>query len=223
MDSMREISKEQVLAALQNRHATKVFDSTRLISDLDVQYILEAGRLSPSSIGLEPWKFVVVQNHELRNKLKKVSPGAQGQLDNASHFVIILARTNVQYNSPYVLDHMRQVQQMPEEVVQFISGALKDVQQVRGLLDDERLLYEWSAKQSYIALGNMMTAAALIGIDSCPIEGFDYAEVDRILADKDLLENGNFQSAVMMALGYRQEEPKRAKTRSDMENIVVWH
>lgn len=223
MDSMREISKEQVLAALQNRHATKVFDSTRLISDLDVQYILEAGRLSPSSIGLEPWKFVVVQNHELRNKLKKVSPGAQGQLDNASHFVIILARTNVQYNSPYVLDHMRQVQQMPEEVVQFISGALKDVQQVRGLLDDERLLYEWSAKQSYIALGNMMTAAALIGIDSCPIEGFDYTEVDRILADKDLLENGNFQSAVMMALGYRQEEPKRAKTRSDMEKIVVWH
>lgn len=66
-----------------------------------------------------------------------------------------------------------------------------------------------------------MTAAALIGIDSCPIEGFEYAEVDRILADKDLLENGNFQSAVMMAIGYRQEEPKRAKTRSDMEKIVA--
>ncbi|GGF98574.1 putative NAD(P)H nitroreductase YfkO [Paenibacillus albidus] len=222
MDTMREISKEQVLAALQNRHATKVFDSARLISDLDAQYILEAGRLSPSSIGLEPWKFVVVQNRQLRNKLKHLALGAQGQLDTASHFVIILARTNVQYNSPYVLDHMRQVQQMPEEVVQYISGALKDVQQVRGLLDDERLLYEWSAKQAYIALGNMMTAAALIGIDSCPIEGFDYAEVDRILADEGLLENGNFQSAVMMALGYRQEEPKRAKTRSDMEKLVAW-
>lgn len=222
MDTMREVSKEQVLAALQDRHATKVFDSARLISDLDARYILEAGRLSPSSIGLEPWKFVVVQNRQLRNKLKPLSPGAQGQLDTASHFVIILARTNVQYNSPYVLDHMRQVQQMPEEVVQYISGALKDIQQVRGLLDDERLLYEWSAKQAYIALGNMMTAAALIGIDSCPIEGFDYAEVDRILADEGLLENGNFQSAVMMALGYRQEEPKRAKTRSDMEKLVAW-
>ncbi|MBT2289222.1 NAD(P)H-dependent oxidoreductase [Paenibacillus albidus] len=222
MVTMREISKEQVLAALQNRHATKVFDSARLISDLDAQYILEAGRLSPSSIGLEPWKFVVVQNRQLRNKLKHLALGAQGQLDTASHFVIILARTNVQYNSPYVLDHMRQVQQMPEEVVQYISGALKNVQQVRGLLNDERLLYEWSAKQAYIALGNMMTAAALIGIDSCPFEGFDYAEVDRILADEGLLENGNFQSAVMMALGYRQEEPKRAKTRSDMEKLVAW-
>jgi nitroreductase len=222
MDTMREISKEQVLAALQNRHATKVFDSARLISDLDAQYILETGRLSPSSIGLEPWKFVVVQNRQLRNKLKPFALGSQGQLDTASHFVIILARTNVQYNSPYVLDHMRQVRQMPEEVVQYISGALKDFQQARGLLDDERLLYEWSAKQAYIALGNMMTAAALIGIDSCPIEGFDYAEVDRILADEGLLENGNFQSAVMMALGYRQEEPKRAKTRSDMEKLVAW-
>jgi nitroreductase len=222
MATMREISKEQVLAALQNRHATKVFDSARLISGSDAQYILEAGRLSPSSLGLEPWKFVVVQNRQLRNKLKQLALGAQGQLDTASHFVIILARTNVQYNSPYVLDHMRQVQQMPEEVVQYISGALKDVQQVRGLLDDERLLYEWSAKQAYIALGNMMTAAALIGIDSCPIEGFDNAEVDRILADEGLLENGNFQSAVMMALGYRQEELKRAKTRSDMEKLVAW-
>lgn len=219
---MNTMSKEQVLAALHNRHATKVFDSARLISDLDAQYILEAGRLSPSSIGLEPWKFVVVQNRQLRNKLKHLALGAQGQLDTASHFVIILARINVQYNSPYVLDHMRQVQQRPEEVVQYISGTLKDFQQVRGLLDDERLLYEWSAKQAYIALGNMMTAAALIGIDSCPIEGFDYAEVDRILADEGLLENGNFQSAVMMALGYRQVEPKRAKTRSEMEKIVAW-
>lgn len=121
---------------MQNRHATKVFDSARLISDLDVQYTLEAGILSPSSIGLEPWKFVVVQDHGLRDKLKKLSLGAQSQLDTASHFVIILARTNVQYNSPYVMDHMRQVQQMPEEVVQNISGALKDFQQVRGLLDE---------------------------------------------------------------------------------------
>lgn len=66
----------------------------------------------------------------------------------------------------------------------------------------------------------MMTAAALIGIDSCPMEGFDYAEVNRILADEDLL--GNFQSAVIMALGYRQEEPKRSKTRNDMEKLVAW-
>ncbi|MBO7743659.1 NAD(P)H-dependent oxidoreductase [Paenibacillus sp. MWE-103] len=222
MASKREISKEQVLAALQNRHATKAFDSERLISDLDASYILEAGRLSPSSVGLEPWKFVVVQHRRLRDKLKPFAPGAERQLDTASHFVIILARTNVQYNSPYVLDHMRQVQQMPEEVVHYISGALKDAQQARGMLDDERLRYEWSAKQAYIALGNMMTAAALIGIDSCPMEGFDYAEVDRILADEGLLENGNFQSAVMLALGYRKEEPHRAKMRSDMEKLVAW-
>jgi nitroreductase len=215
-------SKEQVISAFQYRHAAQAFDSTKKISEDDFNYILETGRLSPSSIGLEPWKFVVVQNPELRSKLKKVSPGAQGQLDTASHFLIILARTNVRYDSEYVLDQMKNVQNMPEEVVTYFIGALKNVQEVRGLLENERLLYEWSAKQTYIAMGNMMTAAALAGIDSCPIEGFDYAAVDHILEEDGLLEGGNLKASVMVAFGYRNEEPKRAKTRSNMDKIIIW-
>ncbi|WP_019908499.1 NAD(P)H-dependent oxidoreductase [Paenibacillus sp. HW567] len=214
--------KEHVISAFQYRHATKAFNTTQKISEEDFNYILETGRLSPSSIGLEPWRFVVVQNPELRNKLKAVSPGAQGQLDTASHFLIILARTNVRYDSEYVLDQMKNVQQMPQEVVTYISGALKEVQEVRGLLKDERLMYEWSAKQTYIAMGNMMTAAALAGIDSCPIEGFDYAAVDHILQEEGLSEEGNLKASVMVAFGYRNEEPKRAKTRSSMDQLVRW-
>ncbi|KAF4325940.1 hypothetical protein G195_000186 [Phytophthora kernoviae 00238/432] len=215
-------SKEQVISAFQYRHAAQAFDSTKKISEDDFNYILETGRLSPSSIGLEPWKFVVVQNPELRSKLKKISPGAQGQLDTASHFLIILARTNVRYDSEYVLDQMKNVQNMPEEVVTYFIGALKNVQEVRGLLENERLLYEWSAKQTYIAMGNMMTAAALAGIDSCPIEGFNYAAVDHILEEEGLLEGGNLKASVMVAFGYRNEEPKRAKTRSNMDKIIIW-
>ncbi|MEC0128222.1 NAD(P)H-dependent oxidoreductase [Paenibacillus pabuli] len=222
MNTMIPVSKEQVISAFQYRHATKTFDTTKKISEDDFNYILETGRLSPSSIGLEPWKFVVVQNPELRSKLKKVSPGAQGQLDTASHFLVILARTDVRYDSKYVLDQLKNVQNMPEEVITFISGALKDVQEVRGLLEDERLLYEWSAKQTYIAMGNMMTAAALAGIDSCPIEGFDYAAVDHILEEEGLLEGGNLKASVMVAFGYRSEEPKRAKTRSNMDQMISW-
>jgi nitroreductase len=219
---MITVSKEQVISAFQYRHAAQAFDSTKKISEDDFNYILETGRLSPSSIGLEPWKFVVVQNPELRSKLKKISPGAQGQLDTASHFLIILARTNVRYDSEYVLDQMKNVQNMPEEVVTYFIGALKNVQEVRGLLENERLLYEWSAKQTYIAMGNMMTAAALAGIDSCPIEGFDYAAVDHILEEEGLLEGGNLKASVMVAFGYRNEEPKRAKTRSNMDKIIIW-
>lgn len=222
MNTMITVSKEQVISAFQYRHAAQAFDSTKKISEDDFNYILETGRLSPSSIGLEPWKFVVVQNPELRSKLKKISPGAQGQLDTASHFLIILARTNVRYDSEYVLDQMKNVQNMPEEVVTYFIGALKNVQEVRGLLENERLLYEWSAKQTYIAMGNMMTAAALAGIDSCPIEGFDYAAVDHILEEEGLLEGGNLKASVMVAFGYRNEEPKRAKTRSNMDKIIIW-
>ncbi|KOY14125.1 NAD(P)H-dependent oxidoreductase [Paenibacillus xylanivorans] len=222
MNTMITVSKEQVILAFQYRHAAQTFDTTKKISEDDFNYILETGRLSPSSIGLEPWKFVVVQNPELRSKLKKVSPGAQGQLDTASHFLIILAQTDVRYDSEYVLDQMKNVQNMPEEIVTYFSGVLKDVQEVRGLLGDERLLYEWSAKQTYIAMGNMMTAAALTGIDSCPIEGFDYAAVDQILEEEGLLQGGNLKASVMVAFGYRNEEPKRAKTRSNMDQIVSW-
>jgi nitroreductase len=222
MSTLLPNCKEHVLSAFHYRHATKRFDPTKNISEEDFNYILETGRLSPSSIGLEPWRFVVVQNSALRDKLKAVSPGAQGQLDTASHFVIILARTNVRYDSKYVTEQMRNVQNRPEEVVALVSGALKEFQEVSGMLNDERLMYEWSAKQTYIAMGNMMTAAALAEIDSCPIEGFDYAAVDRILNEEGLLEEGNFKASVMVAFGYRNEEPKREKTRSPIDQLVRW-
>ena len=222
MKTIIPVSKEHVISAFLNRHATRAFNTTKKISEEDFNYILETGRLSPSSYGIEPWKFIVVQNPELRNKLKAVSPGAQGQLDTASHFLIILARTNVRYDSEYVIDQMKNVQQMPLEVITYMCNGLKETQEVYGLLKDERLMYEWSAKQTYIALGNMMTSAALAGIDSCPIEGFDYAAVDDILREEGLLEEGNLKASVMVAFGYRNEEPGRAKTRSNMDQIVSW-
>ncbi|MBN4863246.1 NAD(P)H-dependent oxidoreductase, partial [Staphylococcus sp. EG-SA-32] len=86
---------QTIIDAFHFRHATKEFDPTKKISDEDFNTILETGRLSPSSLGLEPWHFVVVQNKELREKLKAYSWGAQKQLDTASHFVLIFARKNV--------------------------------------------------------------------------------------------------------------------------------
>jgi nitroreductase len=85
--------KQEILDAFNFRHATKEFDPTKKISDEDFQFILETGRLSPSSVGYEPWKFLVVENKDLKEKLKAVSWGAQGQIPTASHFVIILVQT----------------------------------------------------------------------------------------------------------------------------------
>ncbi|WP_082692705.1 NAD(P)H-dependent oxidoreductase [Bacillus sp. FJAT-29814] len=212
--------KEQVINALQYRHATKNFDNRKKISEEDFNFILEAGRLSPSSLGFEPWKFLIVQNAELRERLKEVSLGAISQLDTASHFIIILSRTDVRYDSDYIFKHMKDVQKMPDEIMEFISNALKDTQEARGIINNERALYDWSSKQSYIAMANMMTSAALIGIDSCPMEGFNYDEVENILKEQKLIKGENWKPSVMVAFGYRMEDPKRAKTRRNLDEII---
>ncbi|WP_034742100.1 NAD(P)H-dependent oxidoreductase [Halalkalibacter wakoensis] len=219
----KEQIKKQMLEGFLFRHATKEFDSDKIISDEDFQFILEAGRLSPSSIGLEPWKFVVLQNKEKREKLAEIAWGAKGQLLTASHFVIILARTSkdVTYNSEYITDHFRTVKKAPEEIVKELPARYQHFQEKFGVLDNERTIFDWSCKQTYIALGNMLTAAAQIGIDSCPMEGFHYEKVHQFLDDQGLLENGHFDVSVMAAFGYRKNEP-RPKTRKSLEDVVTW-
>ena len=124
MDQMQQT----LLNAFNFRHATKRFDANKKISDSDFNTILETGRLSPSSLGLEPWKFVVVQNREIRDELKKISWGAQGQLDTASHFVLILARKNVTSQSPYVQHMMRNIKQYSEESIPATEQKFDDFQ-----------------------------------------------------------------------------------------------
>lgn len=220
----KAMTTQHVLEAFQFRHATKEFDPERKITDEDFKYILETARLSPSSVGYEPWKFLVVQNSRLRERLKEVSWGAQGQLPTASHFVIILARTikDTKYDSEYVKNQMLNVKQFPPELFDQIKERYKSFQEHDlHLLDNERTIFDWASKQTYIALANMMTAAALIGIDSCPIEGFDFDKVQNILKEENLLEEGHLAVSVMVAFGYRAKEP-RPKTRKEMKDIVQW-
>lgn len=216
-----ENKKEEILKAFQFRHACHVFDITQKISDEDFHFILEAGRLSPSSVGLEPWKFVVIQDPALREKLKPVTGGAQGQLPTASHFVVILARQGLRHDSAHVIKMLKDIQHMPDEVVQRVSGFYKSFIETE-LEDSDRLLFEWASKQTYIALANMMTAAAQIGIDSSPIEGFDKKQVTSILQNEGIIGAGDFGVSCMVAFGYRQEDPKRPKARQRLDEIVEW-
>ncbi|NGZ76283.1 NAD(P)H-dependent oxidoreductase [Saccharibacillus alkalitolerans] len=219
-----ETKRQEILEAYRFRHATKSFDPARKIPDEEFEFILETARLSPSSIGLEPWKFVVVQNPELREKIRAVSWGAQGQLPTASHFVVILARRDVRYDSPHLAQHMLNVKGYPQELVDRMTGEIYKSFQVTDFdLRDERSLFDWASKQTYIALGNMMTAAAQIGIDSCPIEGFHREKLDAVLEEAGLLEDGAYGVSVMAAFGYRNKDKElRPQTRRTPEDVIRW-
>ena len=213
--------QQTILDAFHFRHATKRFDADKQITDSDFNTILEAARLSPSSLGLEPWKFLVIQNPELRDKLKAISWGAQGQLDTASHFVLILARKNVTSQSPYVQRLLRDVKQYSEESIPATEKKFDNFQTNFHINDTDLSLLEWARKQTYIALGNMMTRAALLNIDSCPIEGFDLDAVTAFLTEEGILDLEHFAPSVMVAFGYRETEPK-AKVRQSQDDIVEW-
>lgn len=119
--------KQEILKAYEFRFACKNFDTAKQIPDNDFKFILETGRLSPSSFGLEPWKFVVVQDSALREKLRPVSSGAQGQLSTASHLLFVLARkqSGLRFDSPHVNKMMQNIQHMPEDIARFVSSIYK--------------------------------------------------------------------------------------------------
>ncbi|GMK47466.1 putative NAD(P)H nitroreductase YfkO [Paenibacillus glycanilyticus] len=214
-----ETKKKELIDTYYFRHATKEFDPTRKISDDDFRFILETGRLSPSSGNNEPWKFLVVQSPEFRKELAPLASGAIRQLPTASHFVLILARKGLTHSNPYLVKHLTEDNGMPLEIYQSLAPAY--AQFYNDLhLDTERALLDWSSKQTYLAMGNMMTAAAHIGIDSCPMEGFDLDAVNELLNKKGLLGDDEFSLSVMVAFGYRKENPKRPKKRLPLEEIV---
>lgn len=215
------ITKEQVLDAFKFRSACRYYDPERKISDEDFDYLLELARLSPSSVGSEPWKFLVVQNHELREQLKPVSWGMARQLDNCSHLVFFLAKKNATYDSDFLREGLAQRglndEQMTKAVAMYENFQKNDIE----VYGSERALLDWTGKQTYIALANMMTGAALIGIDSCPVEGFDYKAVNRILADAGAFDPNEWGVAVACTFGYRAKEITQ-KFRRPKDELVVW-
>jgi len=217
--------KKDFLNAMNFRHACKVFDKNKKISDDDFNYILELGRLSPSSFGFEPWKFLVIQNEDLRVKLKENTWGAQGTLLTCSHFVIILGRKydSIKYDSSYVKHIMEDIQKLPEDIIKKKGDIFEKFQKTDfNLLDNPKSLFAWSARQTYIALANMMTGSAMIGIDSCPIEGFDMEVTDKILREDLAIDTNEFGVSVMVAFGYRENEQPQ-KTRQDIDAVSKWY
>ena len=218
------LDKQAILDAYQFRHACKAYDPARKISDDDFRFILETGRLSPSSFGLEPWRFVVVQEPQTRALIRDMAWGAREKVMECSHFVVILARQPAMLSpdGDYLPRFMREVQQLPEEAVQmrlrfFRNFSEKDFE----LAGHPRAFYDWACKQTYIALGNMLTAAAMIGVDSTAIEGFPLEAMNSALAGRGLYDPAQFKLSVMAAFGYRLNAPQ-PKTRQRLQDVVQW-
>lgn len=222
---MRAI-RDMISDTMQVRFACKEYDPQRSIDDEDFQCILEAARFSPSSFGFEPWQFLVVQDTELRKAICGVAWGAQTQLPTCSRFVVVLARQpwDMAPKSDYIQRTiMQETQHLPEEVQKSRTEKYADFLQNDFDYDDnDRAKFEWACRQCYIALGNMFTAAAMLGIDSCPHEGFDKRALEKLLADRGLLNLSEYGAACMVSFGYRKQPPKHEKTRRPMDQVVKW-
>ena len=192
------VSNDQLLARLEWRYAVKRFDPAKKVPEKDRKALEDALILSPSSYGLQPWKFYVVTDNEVREKLVKYSYD-QPQIVECSHLVVIAAKkdANPEDIGNY-LERVIEVRGTPEEELEVLKGMMLGSQKAA---TDKGFINEWAARQCFIALGFLLTAAAMRGIDACPMEGFLPADYDRVLG---IDEEGYF-SVVVCAIGYRDE------------------
>lgn len=209
------ITRGEIMQALNFRYATQSFDTTKTLAAEDVHTILESARLAPSSYGVEPWKFIVVENNELRKKMREASYGQQKVTDSPL-LVVVARRTDVRENiSRERIERTAKVLNQDAEVFaglkQMIDGSIAS--------KSDAELDSWAKAQTYIALGMMIETASLLGIDAGPMEGFDALQIDALLG----LKGKNLTATTLIAFGYRAEgdsSAKRGKVRRDFGDVV---
>lgn len=202
--------------ALQWRYATKKFDPTREVSGTDMQELLEALRLSPSSYGIQPWKFLVVTDPKIRAELRK-NAWDQSQVTDASHLIILCAKNAL--GEQHISHYIHTIAQERGMSTEALEGYKKMMMGSAGRLSSEQML-EWNKKQVYIALGVLLTVCAEKGIDSCPMEGFDHVAFSKILG----LEDQGLTAAVLCPVGYRAQDDSSAlqkKVRFPADEIIA--
>jgi nitroreductase len=214
---MHPVSTDTLLHALHWRYATKKFDPARRIPASDWHALEQALVLSPSSVGLQPWKFVIVTDPAMKARLR---PAAwdQAQVVDCSHFVVLAVRKDL--GADHVDRHIGRMAEVrglaPESLAKFR-------QMITGNLDKARAearLDIWQSHQVYIALGQFIASAALLGVDTCPMEGFEPAKFDEILG----LGGTGYDSVVCCAAGYRAADDKYAttkKVRFKPDDVIV--
>ena len=208
---------DDFLSALNWRNATKNFDSSRTIEPELLSQLLDAARLAPSSYGLQPWRFVVVRDSQLRQELR-THAWNQPQITEADSLVVLcsLRQIDQRHIDLYLKEIIQRRAVTSESLKAFRDMMLASV---KALSPEANM--NWAAHQVYIALGMLLSACALARVDACPMEGFDKAKFDNILA----LEEQGLASCVLCALGYRKSNTAadvQKKVRFDPASIVIW-
>lgn len=196
------------------RYATKKFDPTKKISDKELHTLLEVLRLSPSSYGLQPLKFLIIENKGIREKLKEKSWG-QTQVTDASHLIVFCAYIDISEN--HIDKHLENTAMIREMNLSNLDGYGKHMKSKIGELNSEAIK-TWNSKQAYIALGHLLHACAQHRIDSTPMEGFDSDGYDEILN----LKAQNLHAVLACPIGYRSiEDPNQGlkKVRKTEEEL----
>jgi len=212
---MSESTASSVAAALRWRYATKVFQPDRRIPAETWSALEESLVLAPSSFGLQPWRFLIIENPGIRQALCAKSWG-QTQVTDASHFVVFTVRTDVsQSDIDGWIDTLGSVQSTPADKLAPLKGMIEGF--VGSMPVEARKA--WNTRQAYIALGQFMTAAAFLGVDTCPMEGLDPAAYDEILGLKD----SGYTTVVACAAGYRSDADHtaaRPKARYGADRVI---
>ncbi|WP_457599069.1 NAD(P)H-dependent oxidoreductase [Hydrogenimonas sp.] len=205
--------KNAFIRAMHYRHACKLFDTEKEIRKSEMQAILEFGRLSPSSFGMEPWRFVVIKDPELKGKLQPLCWN-QPQITTCSDLVLIKSIVAPLAPGSGYSRKMLGRRDLPQEKIEAYHKIYDDFAAHKLATEG---LFCWSSRQCYIAAANMMTGAAMMGIDSCPIEGFEKEKIEALLQ----IDPAREELALIVAFGYRVKEAPE-KIRLPLEEIVEY-
>lgn len=210
------LSPERIVERLSWRYSVRSFDPTRRVPD-DVWHALEQSLLlAPSSFGLQPWKFVVVDDTNLREQLRAASWN-QAQVVEADRYVVLTAlRTTTEADVDRYIERTSEIRGLPVETMQGYRNAIAEFL-VKGWAAKD--LFGWNARQAYVALGQFMTTAAMLGVDTCAMEGIDMHGYDELLNLKDT----RYATLCGCAVGYRADDDKFAevaKVRFPLDEIV---
>lgn len=204
--------QNKFMEAMDFRHACKVFDENKKISDEDIYTIMESARLSPSSFGLELWKFLVITNDDLKAQLRPFC-WDQPQITTSSHLVVILAAIDDAKVESGTVEKRFARWGLDQEKLKFYIDLYAN--HLGDTLKSDEEIYSWTARQSFIPAANMMTCAAYLGIDSCAIEGYNMEKVEEILG----IDTSKYRLSMLLPLGYRVK-PAKPRTRLDFNEVV---
>lgn len=214
---MSRIDNEVIHNQLHWRYACKKFDPTKKIRESDWNVLVESLRLSASSYGLQPWKFIVVQNPELRQQLLPLSWG-QNPVTEASHFVVLTYKEKM--DEAHVDKFFQKIAQVrgvdPVSLDGYKNMVIGDV--IKGPRSE--VINWWAQRQTYIAMGSLLTTAALMEIDTLPMEGLNPSGYDKVLG----LEGSGYKTVAAIACGYRADDDKyqfAKKVRFDISDVVT--